>query len=229
MGFGRLEDWSDARAQAAGDRRQPAAAAAAHSRRPGLRQQPALARLRGGGAAGAVRHPDVGVRTRISTRWRTACSSGSRAIRASPTSKPTSTSTSRSFRVDIDRDKVADLGLDVAVIGRTLETLLGGRAGHALRGRRRAVSTSSCSSAAEERASPETLSRIFVRSAEPGEMVQLSNLVTISETVAPKELSRFNQLRAVDHRGQPRAGLHARRGACLPRRRRRARSCRRRR
>ena len=29
--------------------------------------------------------------------------------------------------VDIDRDRVADLGLDISVIGRTLETLLGGR------------------------------------------------------------------------------------------------------
>ena len=29
--------------------------------------------------------------------------------------------------VEIDRDRVADLGLDISVIGRTLETLLGGR------------------------------------------------------------------------------------------------------
>ena len=29
--------------------------------------------------------------------------------------------------VEIDRDKVADLGLDISVIGRTMETLLGGR------------------------------------------------------------------------------------------------------
>ena len=30
------------------------------------------------------------------------------------------------FTVELDRAKVADLGLDVAVVGRTLETLLGG-------------------------------------------------------------------------------------------------------
>jgi len=29
--------------------------------------------------------------------------------------------------VEIDRDRVADMGLDISVIGRTLETLLGGR------------------------------------------------------------------------------------------------------
>ena len=31
------------------------------------------------------------------------------------------------FRIEMDRAKVADLGLDVTVVGRTLETLLGGR------------------------------------------------------------------------------------------------------
>ena len=50
--------------------------------------------------------------------------------------------------------------------------------------------------AAEDRSSPETLSTIFLRGAN-GEMVQLSNVVTITETVAPKELKRFNQLRSV--------------------------------
>ena len=97
--------------------------------------------------------------------------------------------------VDIDRDKVADLGLDIAVIGRTLETLLGGRevTRYEVDGEQFDVIVQL---AAEERASPETLSRIFVRSG-TGEMIQLSNLVKISETVVPKELRRFNQLRAV--------------------------------
>ncbi len=97
--------------------------------------------------------------------------------------------------VDIDRDKVADLGLDISVIGRTLETLLGGRevTRYEVDGEQFDVIVQL---AAEERASPETLSRIFVRSG-TGEMIQLSNLVKISETVVPKELRRFNQLRAV--------------------------------
>ena len=50
--------------------------------------------------------------------------------------------------------------------------------------------------AAEDRASPQTLSTIFLRSPK-GEMVQLSNIVKVREAVAPKELKRFNQLRAV--------------------------------
>ena len=97
--------------------------------------------------------------------------------------------------VDIDRDKVADLGLDISVIGRTMETLLGGRevTRYELDGEQFSVMVQL---KAEERATPTTLSRIFVRS-DSGEMVQLSNIVKVRETVVPKELRRFNQLRAV--------------------------------
>ena len=97
--------------------------------------------------------------------------------------------------IEIDRDRVADLGLDISVIGRTLETLLGGRN----------VSTFQIGSEQydvtvalppEERTSPETLSRIFVRG-DGGQMVQLSNIVSAKVTVAPRDLRRFNQLRAI--------------------------------
>jgi multidrug efflux pump len=97
--------------------------------------------------------------------------------------------------VEIDRDKVADLGLDISVIGRTMETLLGGRTvtRYEIDGEQYDVIVQL---KAEERTTPTTLSRIFVRSGS-GEMVQLSNIVTVHETVVPKELRRFNQLRSV--------------------------------
>jgi multidrug efflux pump len=97
--------------------------------------------------------------------------------------------------VEIDRDKVADLGIDISVIGRTMETLLGGRTvtRYEVDGEQFDVIVQL---KAEERAAPATLSRIFVRSAS-GEMVQLSNVVKVRETVVPKELRRFNQLRSV--------------------------------
>jgi multidrug efflux pump len=99
------------------------------------------------------------------------------------------------FRIDMDRPKVADLGLDVTVVGRTLETLLGGRQVTRFKqnGEQYDVIVQL---AAEDRASPQTLSTIFLRSP-LGEMIQLSNIVTVKEAVAPKELRRFNQLRAV--------------------------------
>ncbi len=98
------------------------------------------------------------------------------------------------FKVDIDRAKVADLGLDIAVIGRTLETLLGGRqvTRFEVDGEQYNVYVQL---AAEDRASPSTLSTIYLRSP-TGEMVQLSNVVTVTESVAPKDLRRFNQLRS---------------------------------
>jgi multidrug efflux pump len=99
------------------------------------------------------------------------------------------------FRVTIDRAKVADLGLDVSAVGRTLETLLGGRqvTRFEMNGEQYDVWVQL---AGEDRATPETLATIFMRSPK-GEMIQLSNIVNVSEAVAPKELKRFNQLRAV--------------------------------
>ena len=99
------------------------------------------------------------------------------------------------FRVTIDRAKVADLGLDVSAVGRTLETLLGGRqvTRFEMNGEQYDVWVQL---AGEDRATPETLATIFMRSPN-GEMIQLSNIVTVAEAVAPKELKRFNQLRSV--------------------------------
>jgi multidrug efflux pump len=90
---------------------------------------------------------------------------------------------------------VADLGLDISVIGRTLETMLGGRqvTRFEIGGEQYDVLVHLAKS---DRASADTLARLFVRTPS-GEMVQLSNLVTLKETVAPKELRRFNQLRSV--------------------------------
>ncbi len=99
------------------------------------------------------------------------------------------------FTIRLNRPKVADLGLDVSVVGRTLETLLGGRqvTRFEVEGEQFDVYIQL---AAEDRASPAALSTIYLRSPS-GEMVQLSNVVTVTESVAPKELKRFNQLRSV--------------------------------
>jgi multidrug efflux pump len=99
------------------------------------------------------------------------------------------------LEVKIDRDRVADLGLDVSVIGRTLETMLGGRevTRFEISGEQYDVIVQLDAS---ERTAPDNLARMFVRNV-AGEMIQLSNIVSIKETVAPKDLRRFNQLRSV--------------------------------
>ena len=105
--------------------------------------------------------------------------------------------------LSIDRSKVADLGLDVSVIGRTLESLLGGRQVTRFERDGEQYDVMVQLSAAD-RASPQTLETIYVRTpastvaGTPGEMVALSNIVNIEETVAPRELKRFNQLRSAE-------------------------------
>jgi len=98
------------------------------------------------------------------------------------------------LKVQVDRDKVADIGVDLAVLGRTLETLLGGR--QVTRFKRGGDQYEVVVRIADvERTDPDDLRRIYVRS-DRGDMVQLSNLVTVTETVAPRQLNHFNQLRS---------------------------------
>jgi len=96
--------------------------------------------------------------------------------------------------VDIDREKAAALGIDVEVIGRTLETLLGGR--QVTRFKREGKQYDVIVQLEQkDRSTPADLTSIFVR-ARDGTLVQLSNLVKVRETVGPKELNHFNRLRA---------------------------------
>jgi multidrug efflux pump len=98
------------------------------------------------------------------------------------------------FQVKIDRPKVADLGLDVSVVGRTLETLLGGR--QVTRFERDGEQYDvMVQLAAAERATPDVLSSLYVRGTNDT-MVQMSNIISVSESVAPRDLRRFNQMRA---------------------------------
>ncbi len=98
------------------------------------------------------------------------------------------------IRLDVDRDKVASVGVDLAVLGRTLETLLGGR--QVTRFKRGGDQYDVVVRIADvDRRNPDQLRQIFVRSSH-GDMVQLSNLVSVEETVAPRELNHFNQLRS---------------------------------
>lgn len=97
--------------------------------------------------------------------------------------------------VNIERDKIAALGVRVDEIGRTLETMLGGR--EVTRFKRSGEQYDVMVQIADDkRRRPNDLTSIFVRSAS-GEMIQLSNIVSLTETVAPRELNHFNKLRAV--------------------------------
>ncbi len=98
------------------------------------------------------------------------------------------------LRLELDRDKVATIGSDVGTVGRTLETLLGGR--NVTRFKRGSEQYDVIVQVEDtDRRTPGDLSNIFVRAAD-GQMVQLSNLIRVEETIAAKELNHFNKLRA---------------------------------
>ncbi len=99
------------------------------------------------------------------------------------------------LRIEVDRDKVQSLGLSEEMIGRTLETLLGGRkvTTFKLNGKQYEVIVQIDP---RERRDPRDLLGIFVRTP-GGDLVQLSNVVRVTETVAPRELNHFNRLRSV--------------------------------
>ena len=96
--------------------------------------------------------------------------------------------------VDVNRDKMADVGVAVENVGRTLETMVGGR--DVTRYKREGEQYDVIVQVADlDRANPDDLHRIYVRGRD-GQMVQLSNLVTARVTIAPRELNHFNKLRA---------------------------------
>src|SRR5690606_6830770 len=98
------------------------------------------------------------------------------------------------LKIELDRDKVAAVGSDVATVGRTLETLLGGR--NVTRFKKGSEQYDVIVQVEDaDRRVPGDLSNIFVRGGD-GQMIQLSNLVTVEETVAAKELNHFNKLRS---------------------------------
>jgi multidrug efflux pump len=96
--------------------------------------------------------------------------------------------------VNIDREKAAAVGVDVETIGRTLETLLGGR--QVTRFKREGKQYDVVVQLeAKDRNKPADLTSIYVR-ARDGTLVQLSNLVRVNESVAAKELNHFDRQRA---------------------------------
>ncbi len=97
--------------------------------------------------------------------------------------------------MDVDRDRAADLGINVDQVARTVETMLGGRA--VTRYKRDAdqydvlVQTE-----ARGRTAPEDIEKLFVRGRNDT-MVPLSSLVKVREAVSPRELNHFNQRRSL--------------------------------
>ena len=97
--------------------------------------------------------------------------------------------------VAVNRDKSSDTGVQIETVGRTLETMLGGRQVTRFKrdGEQYDVIVQVDNA---DRTTPSDIRDIFVR-AKDGSMIPLGNLVTVDETVSPRELNHFGQRRAV--------------------------------
>ncbi|MBK81113.1 MAG: multidrug transporter AcrB [Gammaproteobacteria bacterium] len=100
------------------------------------------------------------------------------------------------LKVHIDYNRSADLGVSIADIGRTLETLLGSRRVTTyidngeeyeviLEGER------------DTQRTPSSMENIYVRSSTTGELIPLSNLVRLEEFADSNSLNRYNRVRAI--------------------------------
>ena len=98
--------------------------------------------------------------------------------------------------VVVNRDRAADLGVSLANVGRTLETILGSRIVTTFvdRGEEYRVILQG---ADERRQTPNDLETIYVRSERSGQLIPLSNLVTLTETAGPVDLRRFDRMRSI--------------------------------
>jgi len=87
------------------------------------------------------------------------------------------------------------VGVDVDVVGRTLETMLGGRqvTRYQDSGEQYDVIVQV---EKEDRTTPDDITEIFVRTRD-GSMVQMANFLSVRESVSPQSLNHFNRLRAV--------------------------------
>jgi multidrug efflux pump len=107
--------------------------------------------------------------------------------------------------VIVDRDKAALLGIDMSTLAQDLSSFLSG--GYA---NRFSLADRSYKVIPQvqrvDRLNPEQLGRYYTRTG-TGELIPMSTLVTLRETVEPQQLKHFQQLNSVSIFGVPRPGV----------------------
>lgn len=100
------------------------------------------------------------------------------------------------YRIEVNYERAADLGVTVAEIGTTLQTMLGSRrvTTYIDDGEEYDVILEGLRS---EQNTPTDVQNIYVRSSRSGELIPLSNLVTISMVADSPTLNRYNRVRAI--------------------------------
>ncbi len=103
------------------------------------------------------------------------------------------------LQIEIDRPKAADLGIEIVQISRALQTLLGGR--NVTRYKEGSDQYDVVVQMQDtQRTAPQQISDIYLR-AKNGEMVSLSNLITLKQTTTANDLPHFDKYRAAQITG----------------------------
>lgn len=110
------------------------------------------------------------------------------------------------IEIDIDLQRAADLGVSVDNIGRTLETMLGGRSVTTFidHGEEYEVLLQA---GLRDRSSPTDLQNIYVRSSRSNALIPLSNLIRTREVASAPEYNRYNRLRSITITGSLQDGF----------------------
>ncbi|MFK3666892.1 efflux RND transporter permease subunit [Ochrobactrum teleogrylli] len=98
------------------------------------------------------------------------------------------------MEINMNREKIREAGLQVSDVGRTLETMFGSRQVTRI-DRDGEQSDVLVQLDASDRATPDSINVVNMRGSS-GQLIPLSNLVTVTESVEPANLYRFNRLRS---------------------------------
>jgi len=100
------------------------------------------------------------------------------------------------YRIDVNYDRAADLGVTVADIGVTLQTMLGSRrvTTYIENGEEYDVILEGLRS---EQNTPNDVQNIYVRSARSGQLIPLSSLISIRPIADSPSLNRYNRVRSI--------------------------------
>ncbi|MEX2366247.1 MAG: efflux RND transporter permease subunit, partial [Pseudohongiellaceae bacterium] len=104
--------------------------------------------------------------------------------------------TQQQVQITVDKNRAAELGVSVTAIGTTLQALLSERnvSTYVRDGEEYDVVMQARD---DQRATTEDLQNLYVRSNRSGELIPLSNLISVQNVAGIAQLNRYNRLRAV--------------------------------
>ncbi|MFW7379828.1 MAG: efflux RND transporter permease subunit [Oligoflexus sp.] len=203
-GFGNVADFSNGMAiviMEEWSKRRPADEVLAEvrgklSKIPGVRAMPIMRQGLGGGIGKPVQFVIGGADYSELARWRDIVIAKAEENPGLHSIEHDYQETKPQIRIDIDRERAGDLGVSIANIGRTLESLLGSRivTTYITAGEEYNVIVEGIR---DQQSSPSDINNIFVRSENTGELVPLESLVTVREFADAGNLNRYNRMNAI--------------------------------